>query len=270
MKHTNTLFILLFISIALTFTACGGGGGGGNEESKKIIDNLGTKWYVYNDDEIMTTNNIVIGAKGDYYEGEIYVPFPSLNSNSTFNLLGNRYIKYRLEAYGGSPELHFTIDEGLVVDSYVTIINGRLMRNRWQADSHIDSPDYAYYYASFDISYRESYLSFNCVKEGAHSFNPFIGTTWEAGGGDTFYFSDDKTCLVSGVEYEYQLTMVPTEDNRATLFLIRNKNYGDSGYHWNGFQYVPVDSFSIKGKYSDFNNLLQITEEITADTFDRN
>ena len=32
MKHTNSLFILLFISLALTFTACGGGGGGGNEE----------------------------------------------------------------------------------------------------------------------------------------------------------------------------------------------------------------------------------------------
>ena len=269
MKLTKSMYITIIIILVLSFTACGGGGGG--DEAEKIIDNLaGTTWYVYNDDQIMTSQSIIIGSKGDYYEGKIYVPFPSLASNSTFNLLGNRYIKYKLESYGGSIELHFTIDEGLVVDNYITVINGRLMRNRWQADSHIDSPDYVYYFASFDISYRESYLSFNCVKEGVHISNPFVGTTWEAGNGETFYFRDDKICIVSGNEYEYLLTTVPTEDEQSTLFLIRNKDYGASGYSWDGSQYIPVDSFSIRGKYFDFNNLSQITEEVTANSFDRN
>ena len=168
--------------------------------------------------------------------------------------------------------MHFSVD-GLVVNNYVTTISGELSRNRWDAENHIASADYSYIYANLMVEAEnaETYTGIiqNCVKKGGHISNPFIGTSWETGGGDTLYFRDDKVCLVSGTEYEYLLTMVPTEDNQATLFLIRNKDYGSASI-WNGFQYVPVDSFSIKGKYSDFNNLLQLTEEITANVFDRN
>ena len=267
MKHSKSLFILLIISLALSFTACGGGGD--DEETEEILDIFeNTEWYFYDNDAIDTYNSIRV-----LYNRKVYIPFSYLSSNYIFTVVGNREVHYDLESYGSGPELHFTID-GLVVNNYVTTIKGSLSRNRWGEENHVASPDYAYIYGGLgvDAENAETYTGIiqNCVKKGGHVSNPFIGTTWEAGGGETFYFRDDKVCLFSGIEYEYQLTMVPTEDNQATLFLIRNKDYGDSGYTWNGFQYIPVNSFSIKGKYSDFNNLLQITEEITANVFDRN
>ena len=262
---STKLFVFPIISLLILLSACGGGGDEETEEIINIFEN--TEWYFYDDDSIDTSNSIRI-----WYNRKAYIPFSYLSSNYIFSLVGNREVHYDLESYGTGPELHFTID-GLVVNNYLTTISGELSRNRWGTENHIASDDYAYIYANLMIRAKNAitYTGINrdCVKKGGHVSNPFIGTSWESGGGDTFYFRDDKVCLVSGVEYEYQLTMAPTEDNQSTLFLIRNKNYG-SAYSWNGYQYVPVDSFSIKGKYSDFNNLLQIIEEITADIFDRN
>ena len=59
MKHSNSIFIILIISLVLSFTACGGGGD--DEETEEIINLFeNTEWYFYDNDEIDTYNSIRI------------------------------------------------------------------------------------------------------------------------------------------------------------------------------------------------------------------